>query len=787
MSNVASAPSTLKVSPFYDPDQFVVTDQDRTLFESHLRTFVPQNSFDAHAHWYDMRIFSPGTAGNAVDRATWVGHDRYVASLSGWMDEQRPRGGLFFGMPVRGLNVADANAGVLAECQKHPESRCLLLITPSFDPAAVEQQVRDRSVAGFKVYHLFASRSDTQNATPEEYIPRWAWELADRHGLCIMLHLVMRRSLAEPKNQQYILDHCRRYPNARLVLAHAGRGFCGRHTVEGITALRGLGNLYFDTSVACEPEAMQAILATFGVTRLMFGSDYPLSEARGRAINLGDGFHWVYAQDVPEKDSQFTLVGIESLLAIKQACRTQRLNDSDVERIFSGNVLELLGIRKPPVAEKGTGQMLYLEAKKLIPGGTQLVSKRPEQYAPDKWPAYYSEARGCEVFDMDGRRYLDFATSGIGACLLGYNHPAVTDAVLRRVQLGSMATLNSPEEVELSKLILEMHPWANKVRLARSGGEALAVAVRIARAGTQRDVVAFCGYHGWSDWYLAANLGADDALAGHLLSGLSPAGVPKALRGTALPFKYNQIDELRAIVREHGSRLAAVMMEPTRSAMPDSGFLEDVRQICDESGARLIFDEVTTGFRLHRGGVHLQLGVTPDMAVFAKALGSGHPIAAIIGQATAMDAAQDSFISSTYWTEGVGPTAGVATLREMLRVDVPAHVRRIGSAVREGLKAIANTSRVPLQMTGYPALTYLSFDHPQANELMTLFTVRMLEKGFLCGGAFYPTLAHDDAAVKAFLHAVEPVMGVLGRAVSDGDALRRIDGKVKHSGFKRLN
>jgi glutamate-1-semialdehyde 2,1-aminomutase len=520
----------------------------------------------------------------------------------------------------------------------------------------------------------------------------------------------------------------------------------------------------------------------------MFGTDFPVSETHGRAVTLGDSFHWIYDHDLPAPVAdQAALIGIESLLALKQACQALHLNDSDVQRIFRDNARDLLGICALPDSQSGSAQVLYRQAKQLIPGGTQLVSKRPEQYAPDKWPAYYREARGCEVIDLDGRRYLDFATSGIGSCLLGYSHPSVTAAVLRRVQLGSMCTLNSPEEVELAKLLLSVHPWAQRLRLARSGGEALSVAVRIARAGTRRDVIAFCGYHGWSDWYLAANLGDSDALSGHLLSGLNPAGVPQSLRGTALPFTYNRIDELREIAKSHGARLAAVVMEPTRSTEPLNNFLQDVRQICDDTQARLIFDEVTTGFRLHRGGAHLGLGVTPDMAVYAKALGNGHPIAAIIGSAAAMDAAQDSFISSTYWTEGVGPAAAVATLSEMLRVDVPAHVRRVGTQMRDGLSAIAKSTGLSLKLSGYPALTFLTFDQPQADALMTLFTVRMLGSGFLAAGGFYPTLAHDDKAVQAYLRAAEPVFEELAQAVKTGDVLQRIEGKVRHSGFRRLN
>jgi glutamate-1-semialdehyde 2,1-aminomutase len=202
-------------------------------------------------------------------------------------------------------------------------------------------------------------------------------------------------------------------------------------------------------------------------------------------------------------------------------------------------------------------QQLYRLAKSLIPGGTQLLSKRPEMFAPDQWPGYFREAHGVETVDLDGQHYVDMTTMAIGACLLGFNDPDVTEAVVARVRNGSMCTLNNPEEVELAQLLLSLHPWAENVRFGRSGGEAMAIAVRIARAATGRDVVAFCGYHGWHDWYLAANrttATGEDALQKHLLPGLSPSGVPSQLAGTALPFNYNQIDSLAKIVAEHGPR-----------------------------------------------------------------------------------------------------------------------------------------------------------------------------------------------------------------------------------------
>lgn len=450
----------------------------------------------------------------------------------------------------------------------------------------------------------------------------------------------------------------------------------------------------------------------------------------------------------------------------------------------------MINSQTPAVGDRDSKcQQLYREAKAIIPGGTQLLSKRPEMFAPDQWPGYYREAHGCEIVDLDGRRYIDMSTMGIGACLLGYKDPDVTQAVVARVQNGSMCSLNNPEEVELAQLLLSIHPWAEQVRFGRTGGEAMAIAVRIARASTGRDTVAFCGYHGWHDWYLAANRTKDisgDALQKHLLPGLSPSGVPSQLAGTALPFNYNDLASITQIFEQQGDRLAAVVMETTRHSDPAPGFLEGVRALCDRHGAVMVFDEISIGWRLTLGGAHLRFGVHPDVAVFAKAMGNGHPIAAIIGRSKVMQAAQGSFISSTYWTEGVGPTAALATIRKMQKVDVPAHIEVIGNRLRDGLQKIAARESVPLKLSGYPAMTYFGFTHPEAMALQTLLTVRMLKHGFLAGGGFYPSLAHTPKHVDQYLAAAEDVFAELAEAIRKDDIAARIGGPVRHSGFARL-
>ena len=350
-----------------------------------------------------------------------------------------------------------------------------------------------------------------------------------------------------------------------------------------------------------------------------------------------------------------------------------------------------------------------------------------------------------------------------------------------------MCTLNSPEEVTLADFLREIHPWADQVWFARCGGESCAMAVRIARATTDRSLVAICGYHGWQDWYLAANLGEHDALRGHLLPGLQTLGVPRELRGTALTFNYGDCAALEAIFDEHGADLAAIVMEPCRYVDPEPGYLEFIRDRAHAAGALLIFDEITIGWRLCHGGSHLKFGVNPDIAVFAKAMGNGHPIGAVIGTRAAMDGAHGSFISSTYWTEGVGPVAALATLRKLKDTNAPAHVERIGRLVMEAWECMGEKHGLPVKVPeGYPCLAHFSFEHAQGNELKTAYITLMLEKGFLAGPAIYPTLAHTDEIVGRYAEALDEVFGKLAVALENGTVANLLQGPPAHQGFRRL-
>jgi len=426
-------------------------------------------------------------------------------------------------------------------------------------------------------------------------------------------------------------------------------------------------------------------------------------------------------------------------------------------------------------------------AMSRIPGMTQLLSKRPDRFSQGIWPTYYEKAKGCEVWDLDGNHYIDMSIAGIGACVLGYADPDVDGAVIRAIQNGVASSLNCPEEVELAELLCELHPWAEMARFTRSGGEAMAVAVRIARAHTGRDAVAFCGYHGWQDWYLAANLGTENALGEHLISGLKPNGVPRGLTGTALPFRYNHLEELQAIVEEHGNTLGAIVMEPTRSEYPNPGFFEGVRSLADQSGAVLIIDEISAGFRFCCGGAHLSLfDQTPDMAVFSKALGNGYPISAIIGKKSVMQAAQETFISSTNWTERTGFAAALAMIQKYRGLAVHERLAELGQAVSNGWKASAAKYGVPIHVGGLDPFPHFILGQEDQLELKALFIQEMLKKGFLTSNLYYAMFAHTNEHVEKYLQAVETTFEFIAHVIASGKIASLLEGQPAMAGFGRL-
>ncbi len=436
-------------------------------------------------------------------------------------------------------------------------------------------------------------------------------------------------------------------------------------------------------------------------------------------------------------------------------------------------------------ADMVIGQKLWTRAKQVIPGGNMLLSKRPEMFLPDQWPAYFSRAKGCKLWDLDGDEFIDMSIMGIGTNILGYGHPEVDDAVRKTIDSGNMATFNCPEEVYLAEKLIELHPWADMARLARSGGEANAIAIRIARAATGKDKVAICGYHGWHDWYLSANLGDDKSLDGHLLPGLEPNGVPRNLGGTVLPFNYNKFAELEVLVNKHD--IGVIKMEVVRNRGPEDNFLHKVRKLATDRGIVLIFDECTSGFRETFGGLHKKYGVEPDMAMFGKALGNGYGITATIGKREVMEAAQTTFISSTFWTERIGPTAALKTLEVMERLKSWDTITQTGLNIREGWQQLADKHALRIDHWGLPALTGFSFQSSNALAYKTLITQEMLAKGYLAGNCVYVCIDHTPDVVADFFSALDPIFALIKECEEGRDVMSLLKGPICHAGFKRLN
>ncbi len=425
-------------------------------------------------------------------------------------------------------------------------------------------------------------------------------------------------------------------------------------------------------------------------------------------------------------------------------------------------------------------------AARIIPGMTQLLSKRPDKFARGVWPTYFKKAKGIEVVDMDDNRYLDFSIGGIGATVLGYADDDVNAAVIDAVRNGNASTLNPPEEVLLAEKLLELHPWADMARFCRSGGEAMSIAVRIARTAVDKDTVVFCGYHGWCDWYLAANLGKNGALDDQWIAGLNPNGVPKGLTGTAIPFYFNNIESLKKAIAQAGDDLAAIVMEPIRNYEPEPEFIRAVHSLAQEKNVPLIMDEITAAFRICNGGAHLKLGFKPDMAVFSKALGNGFPSSAVIGRKWIMEYAQDAFITSTNWTEKIGSVAALAMIDKFIRVDASAHLLTISGKVWEVWEKLAAKHGLNIHIGGFKPLIHFSFEKNHAVNI-SYFTQEMLKRGFLAGGGFYAMYAHRLEDVEQYAEAADAVFGQLAKLIQTGEVERHLEGEPVSSGFARVN
>lgn len=433
-----------------------------------------------------------------------------------------------------------------------------------------------------------------------------------------------------------------------------------------------------------------------------------------------------------------------------------------------------------------TGQRLYKKAKKIIPGGTMLLSKRPEMFLPELWPSYYEKAKGKHVWDLDNNKYLDMSIMGIGTSILGYSNKEVDNAVIKNIKKGNMSTLNCPEEVKLAEKLIELNPWADMVRFAKTGGEANMVAIRIARASSGKSKVAVCGYHGWHDWYLSMNLSKDDNLKSHLLPNLDTNGIPKELKNTTFSFLYNDFDSLLEVVNNND--IGVIKMEVERSYPPKNNFLIKVRELCNKKNIVLIFDECTSGFRETDSGLYKKHNVIPDMVIFGKALGNGYPITAIVGKKNIMESAQKTFISSTFWTERSGATAALKTLEIMSKNKTWEYITNIGSIMKSSWIKYSKKHKVNIESYGIPAISSFVFNDINHNKYKTFMTKVFYEEKILFSNLFYPSIFHSKSDFSKYNEILDKVFYKISNFQNDKEDIRDyIDTPFAHNTFKRLN
>ena len=348
-----------------------------------------------------------------------------------------------------------------------------------------------------------------------------------------------------------------------------------------------------------------------------------------------------------------------------------------------------------------------------------------------------------------------------------------------------MSTINCYEEYDLASKLIEINPWADMVKFARTGGEINSIAVRIARAASGKNKVAFCGYHGWHDWYLSANIANKKNLNSHLMKGFYLSGVPNDLKNTSFPFEFNNINSFKKILSQHD--IGVVKIEVFRNDPPKKNFLKQLREICDQKNIVLIFDECTSGFRATYGGIYNLYDVIPDIVLYGKALGNGYPITACVGKKSVMEASNRSFISSTFWSERIGFSAGLATLDEMQKIKSWEKINNLGKYYKKNLKKISNENKIKLKITGLPALTSYYINHKYSDIYHAFITQELLKYNFLGTQTLYMSTAHSKKKIDLYMNKMNDIFKTIRQNLNNKNFIKELKGPLPKKPFERMN
>lgn len=394
-------------------------------------------------------------------------------------------------------------------------------------------------------------------------------------------------------------------------------------------------------------------------------------------------------------------------------------------------------------------------ALRSIPLGAQTFSKSYIQYPEGFAPLYVDHAKGGLITDVDGNTYVDLVLALL-PITLGYADPDVNQAIQAQLQKGITFSLSSPLETQLAEKLIDIIPCAEMVRFGKNGSDVTAAAVRLARAVTNREHIAVCGYHGWQDWYIGST-------SRHL-------GVPESVQALTHPFQYNQLDSLHALFKAYPNQIAAVIMEPVNKILPDEGFLASVKALAHQHGALFIFDEVVTGFRVALGGAQAYYDVTPDLACFGKGIANGMPLSALVGRADLMSKVQDIFYSGTFGGETLSLAAALATLKKMQTEPVIETLWKNGTYLSDAITRLIERHQLRdvFQLTGLPPFTTMQVaPHAAADagSLRTLFIKEMIQRGVLTLGANNVCYAHTQADLDQVISAHDQTYEVISEAL----------------------
>ena len=448
-----------------------------------------------------------------------------------------------------------------------------------------------------------------------------------------------------------------------------------------------------------------------------------------------------------------------------------------IEASLEAQVRALLETAPPPPTQRSlkSSGALKERARKIIPSCSQTFSKAPFQFVQGVAPVFLQGGKGNRVWDVDGNPYLDWGMA-LCALTLGYADDDVNQAVSKQLQEGTIFSLPHPLETEVSERLVKLIPCAEMVRFGKNGSDATSGAVRLARAVTRRDLIACCGYHGWQDWYVGSTT--------------RDRGVPETVGRLTRPFTYNDLDSLHRIFHDHPGQVAAVIMEPVGVVEPRGGFLEEVRAICHENGALLIFDEIITGFRMALGGAQEYFGVAPDLACVGKGMANGFPISAIVGPERTMKALDDVFFSFTFGGETLSLAACAATIDKMERRQVIPHLWKHGDRLKEAVSYLISAMEMAqyVEVAGYAPRTVMNFHDGSGQPSLlykSLFQQECIKRGILFTGAHNVSFSHDDAAIVQTLRVYRTALEVLKEAIERDVVETVLEGPPVQPVFRR--